>query len=75
MYQLNLRAQASKLATLASDWQAGRVEQRAAGAPRRRTSGVRAALAGLGRLATLRAMPDAPTDAAAQYDPRDPRNW
>ena len=75
MYQIHLRAQASKLATLAADWQAGRVQRRAANSPRRRASSLRAALAGLARLATLRAMPDASTDAATQHDPHDPRNW
>ena len=75
MYQIQLRTQASRLAMLASEWQASRIQRRAGASYRQRASSLRAALAGLAQLATLRAMPDVSTSAAAQYDPRDPCNW
>ena len=75
MYQLNLRAQASKLASLTAQWQAARVQQRAAAEPRRHAPSLRAVLAGLANLATLRAMPDASPDSPARYDPCESRNW
>ena len=74
MYQINLRAQASKLASLTARWPIARVQQHAA-EPRRHTSHLRAALAELANLATLRVMPGSSLDTAERHDPRDPRNW
>ena len=74
MYQINLRTQASKLAALTARWQLARVQQRRA-APRQRASHLRAALAELANLATLRVMPGSSLDTAARPDPRDPCNW
>jgi hypothetical protein len=73
MYPIFLRIQAGKLATLASDWQARRFQIQAA--PRRRASGLRAALAGLAQLATMRATPGASIDTPLRHDPSDPRHW
>lgn len=73
MYQLNLRAQVSKLASLTTRWQIARTQQ-AATAPRRAIH-LGAALAQLSALATLRVMPGGSPDAAVCTDPRDPRNW
>ena len=73
MYQINLRAQASKLAALTARWPLARGQRRAA--PRQRASHLRAALAELANLATLRVMPGSSLDTAARPDPRDPRNW
>ena len=75
MYQINLRAQASKLASLTARWQIARVQQRGAAEPRQRRSHLRAALAELANLATLRVMPGSSLDTAARPDPCDPRNW
>jgi hypothetical protein len=75
MYQLNLRAQASKLASLTARWQRGHIQQRAAAAPRQRRSHLRVALAELANLATLRVVPDSASGRAARRDPRHPRNW
>jgi len=74
MYQMNLRAQASKLASLTTRWQIAHIQQRAA-EPRQRTSYLRTAPAELANLATLRVMPGSSLDTAARPDPRDPRNW
>jgi len=73
MYQINLRARASKLAALTARWQLTRVQRPAA--PRQRASHMRAALAELANLATLRVMSGSSLDTAARPDPRDPRNW
>jgi len=75
MYQLNLRAQASKLASLAAQWQAAGAQQRAAAEPRRRASSLRAVLAGLANLATLRTMPGAWPESPTRHDLRESRNW
>ena len=74
MHQMNLRTQASKLALLTARWRIARVQQPAA-APRQRESHLRAALAGLENLVTLRMMPGSSSDTAARPDPRDPCNW
>jgi hypothetical protein len=74
MYQIHLRAQASKLATLASEWQAYRMYRRTARA-RRKALGSSTALTGLARIATLRVSPDASTDMVTRYASRDPQNW
>ena len=75
MYQINLRAQASKLASLTARWQIARVQQRTAAEPRQRRSHLRAALAKLAHLATLRVMPGSSSDTAKRPNPRDPRSW
>ena len=75
MYQINLRAQASKLASLTARWQIVPVQQRAAAEPRQRTVYLRAALATLANLATLRVMPGSASESAERHDPCDPRNW
>ncbi len=67
MYQINLRAQA--LAALTT-----RIQQLPA-VPRLHTSQLRAALAKLANLVTLRVMPGSSSDMAERFDPRDPRNW
>ena len=74
MYQLNLRAQASKLAALTARWPFARVQQHAA-EPSQRRSHVYAALAALARLATSRVMSGGVADTTERHDPRDPRNW
>jgi hypothetical protein len=74
MYQINLRAQASKLASLTARWQIARVQQCAA-EPRQRISHLRAALVELANLATLRVMPGSSLDTAERPDPRDPHYW
>jgi hypothetical protein len=74
MYQINLRAQASKLTLLMAHWQIARVQQRAA-EPRQRRSHLRVALAALANLATLRVLPGSSSDTVERPDPRDPRNW
>jgi hypothetical protein len=73
MYQINLRAQASKLAALTARWQLARVQRPAT--PRQRAAHLHAALAELANLATLRVMPGSSLDTAARPDPRDPCNW
>jgi hypothetical protein len=75
MYQLNLRIQASKLASVTARWQRGHIQQHTAVAPRQRRSHLRAALTELANLATLRVMPDSASNTAARPDPRDSRNW
>jgi hypothetical protein len=75
MYQMNLRAQASKLAALTARWQLARVQQRAAAEPRQRRSHLRAALAELTNLAMLRVMPGVALGTPTRPDPRDLRNW
>ena len=74
MYQINLHAQASKLASLTARWQLARIRQRPA-APRQPKPHLRAALAELANLATLRVIPGSSSNTAARLDPRDPRNW
>ena len=74
MYQITLRAQASKLASLTAHWQIVRVQQRATD-PRQGTAHLRAALAVLANLATLRVMPGSASESAVRHDPRDPCNW
>jgi hypothetical protein len=74
MYQINLRAQASKLASLTAHWQIARVQQRAT-EPRQRRSHLRAAIAELANLATLRTIPGSALGTAERPDPRDSRNW
>jgi hypothetical protein len=73
MYQINVRAQASKLILLTARWQIARVQRRAT--PHRRAAYMRAALAELANLVALRVMPGSAPDLPAQPDPRDPRNW
>jgi hypothetical protein len=73
MYQINLRAQASKLVSLTARWQIARVQRSAA--PRRRAAYMRAALAELAKLAALRVIPGSAPDLPARPDPRDPCNW
>jgi hypothetical protein len=72
MYQINLRAHASKLASLATRWQIARIQRPAV--PRRAIQ-LHVALAALSRLVTLRVMPGWLPDSATRPDPRDPRNW
>ena len=67
MVQINLRAQALTALTT-------RIQQRAA-ASRQRVSYLRAGLAKLANLATLRVMPSSMFDASERPDPRDPCNW
>jgi hypothetical protein len=74
MYQIHVRAQASKLVALAARWQITRVQQHAA-APRQRAPRRRGALAELANLAALRAMPGSLSNTAERHDPCDPRNW
>jgi hypothetical protein len=75
MYQIHLRTQASKLAALAERWQLARIQQRTATESRQHRSYLRAALAKLTNLATLRVMPGNSSDTAERHDPRNPRNW
>ena len=75
MYQIYLRAQASKLAALTTYWPFARVQQRAVAVPRQRRSRLRTALAELANLASLRVMPGSTFDATERHDPHDPRNW
>lgn len=70
MYQIVLRIQAVKLAALRTH-----IQQRAFGHAPRGVSDLRAALAGLAQLATLRALPNASAGSVARHDPRDPQNW
>ena len=70
MYQIYLRIQAVKLATLTAH-----IQQRAFAQAPHSIPGLRAALAGLAQLATLRALPNAPAGSIARPDPRDPQNW
>jgi hypothetical protein len=74
MYQINVRAQASKLASLTARWQITRVQQHAA-EPRQRTSRLRAALAELANLVILCRMPGSAFDTTERQDPRAPGNW
>jgi hypothetical protein len=74
MYQINVRAQASKLASLMARWQIARVQQHTA-EPCQHTSRLRATLAELANLAALRVMPGSLSDTTERPDPRDPRNW
>jgi hypothetical protein len=74
MYQINLRAQVSKLALLMAHRQIADIQQRAA-EPRWRISHLRAALAELANYATLRVTPGSSFGTAERHDPRDPRNW
>lgn len=75
MYQINLQAQANKLAALTARWPFARVQQPAAAEPRWRASHLRAALAELANLATLRVLPGSAFDTTERHDPRDPRHW
>ncbi len=68
MYQLNPRAQASKLASLPTRWQI-------AIAPRQQASYLRIVITKLTNLALLRAIPGNSFDTTGRPDPRDPRNW
>ena len=70
VYQIHLRAHASKLAM-----RVARIQRRADIHPRRQRFSLRDALAGLARLAALRVPFDASIDTAEWCDPRDPRNW
>ena len=74
MYQINLRAQASKLASFTARWPIARAQQHAA-EPRQHRSHLHMVLAELAKLATLRVMPGSAFDTAEQHDPRDSRNW
>jgi hypothetical protein len=67
MYQINQRAQAPAILT-------SRMQQLAA-ASRQHTPQLRAALAKLADLATLRVMLGSSFDAPERPDPRDPRSW
>jgi hypothetical protein len=73
MYQIDMRAQASKLASLTARWQIARAQRPVAAD--RDTAHLHAATSKLATLATLRAMPGCSPSAAARPDPRDPRNW
>ncbi|HJZ46634.1 MAG TPA: hypothetical protein VKE41_05690 [Roseiflexaceae bacterium] len=75
MYQVDLRSQASKLVSLATQWRPAGRRQPAAAESRRRALSLRAALAGLANLATVRALPGVMANSVADHDPRDPRNW
>jgi hypothetical protein len=75
MYQINLRAQAGKLAALTTHWPFTRVQQRAVVVPRQHGSRLRMALAELANLASLRAMLGSTVDTTERHDPRDPCNW
>ena len=74
MYQINLLTQASKLASLAAGWPFARVQQHAA-EPSRHTLYVRAVLATLANLATLRVLPSGALESTERHDPRNPHNW
>ena len=74
MYQINLRAQASRLAAMTTRWPFASVQQPAS-EPRRHTSHLRAALAGLAHLVILRVMPGSAFDNTERQDPRAPGNW
>jgi hypothetical protein len=75
MYQINLRAQASKLAALTTHRPFARVQQRAVDVPREHRTRLRTALDELANLASLRVMPGSGLGTAKRPDPRDPRNW
>jgi hypothetical protein len=62
MYQINLRAQASKLAALTPRWPLILAQQRAT-------------LAELASFATLRVMLGGAPASAQRHDPRNPHNW
>ena len=74
MYQINLRTQAGKLAALAAGRPFARVQQHAA-EPSLHTSYMRAVLATLANLATLRVLPSSALESAERHDPRNPHNW
>jgi hypothetical protein len=74
MYQIDLRAQASKLASLTARWQIARLQQHAAES-RQRRSYLHAALAALTHLATLRVMSGRSSGMSERPNPRDQRNW
>ena len=74
MYQINLRAQASKLVAMTTRWPLARVQQPASES-RRHTSHLRAALAELANLVILCRMPGSPFDTTERQDPRAPGNW
>jgi hypothetical protein len=74
MYQIYLRAQASKLAARTSRRSIARARRQIA-EPRQRTVHLGMALAKLANFATLCVMPGRSLDPAARPDPRDPRNW
>ena len=73
MYQLHLRAQASKLVALTTRWPFARSQQPAE--PRRHTAHLRTVLAELANTATLRVMLGSALDTTERHDPRDPCNW
>jgi hypothetical protein len=73
MYQINMRAQASKLASLTERLQIAHVLRPAT--PRQHALHLRAASDGLAKLATLRVMPGSSANGSARPDPRDPSNW
>jgi hypothetical protein len=75
MYQINLRAQASKLAALTTHWSFARVQQCAVAVPRQHRSRLHTALAELANLASLRVLPGSGLGTTERHDPRDPRNW
>jgi hypothetical protein len=74
VYQIHPRMQANKLAVLVAQWRAARIQQHTA-APRRRAPIMRAMLAGMANLATMRVLPGGASESAARLDPRDPCNW
>jgi hypothetical protein len=75
MYQLNIRAQAGKLAALIAHRPITHVQHQAPAASHKPTSYLRAMLSALANLAALRVIPGSSLDTPARIDPRDPRNW